>query len=564
MGPPRRRHFILLLLVLALGAWLRFSHIELTGPRLWDEGIYLQEARFFHSLVAAVGASIRLKIEEHRTGQDLWKKEDQIEAIRATLRGSPPIYGRLTHDLTLAAAMGIWGPDDPTVGARVTALSGTLCLIVLYLLARRLYGPRAALLATLLLAVSGYRIHYSRSTMAETTSLLFLLLAFYFYAGSRTRTQHLSSRALAPAALFLGISFTTHNRMIVLLLLFLLLELTLWSPRSRHPPPFLAKRLFVLAAFFALPLLAWEAVYYAAFLAGKHLGLLLSVPSYFEQVVVALGRSALWNYISRAYRPAGFLTFPYLSVMASGPVPILLTVAGLVVAFRRRSYPDLLAASWFLLPFFLYSITTAGLSRVYTVILPAAALLGGSVLRADGTAPMDPPDPPARRSRVLYACLALLVLLPGTLFGLRAARSRDGYARTAAHLRAQGPGKVIATNVPVLRAYLRRDDVAERPPASLDALRARIEDGYRYYVIDYNRHLYSLYQTERVAVMDRVEADAGPPWTVPNPFVDSPLTVFEANLYFWDSLRMLRSVPERGLDTIRVYDLQRLRLRPEG
>ena len=550
----RTLYALLLLTILTLGMGLRFTHVQEIGPRLWDEGIYLQEARFFYSLLVSLAESASIKIREIRSGENLKSREEYIDFIRHGLRGTPPVFGRLTHDLLLALGMGIWGPEDPSVGTRISAFTGSLSLLVLFFLARRIYGPWPALLATLVFSLLGYHIHYSRSTLAESTTLLFLLCSFYFYAGSRTGREHLSSGSLALAAFFLGLSFTTHNRILIMGGIFFLYELSLWVKGIPGRPPYRLKRLFLFLFFFFLPLAAWESVYYLALLVCKHLDIALSAPTYFQQVFVATGRSALWNYISKAFRPDGFLTFPYLLWKSSGGVPLLMAGGGIFLAARRRRFSDILVCTWLLVPYCLYSFTTAGLSRTYTVVLPATALLAGSLLTA---------TPPLRTSRIhvkglLTVLLLLAVLGNGLYYGYRATCTRDGYGPAAAYLRAREPGRIISTNIPVLQIYLGQDRVATKPPASEEGLERLYREGFRDYLMDYNKFLYTLYQKERVAVMDAVASRVPPERTFPNPFVREPLTVFEANLFFWDTLAILKKIPEQGLDKINIYNLDRL------
>ncbi|MEW6443401.1 MAG: glycosyltransferase family 39 protein [bacterium] len=555
---PRARNlpgWLLLVAALAPGVYFRITDLSGQGPRLWDEGIYLQEARFLYTLTQAVWDSAVLKGREAVTREDLWKKDEQIAALGRRIRGAPPIFGRVTHDATLALGMLVWGPQDAAVGARVNALTGILSLFLLYGLARRLYGSRAAFFATLVFSLMGYHIHYCRSTMAETTTVAFLIAAFHFYAASRTLREHRSSRSLALAALLLGLAFTTHNRMIVAWGLFVLLEARFWIC---GPAPVRLRRFAAFHVFFLLPLVAWELPYYLAFLATKHMNIVVSAPTYFEQVVVALGRSALWGYISKAYRLDGFLTFPYLMAVSCGVLPLALAAAGLVAGLRRRSPADLLVASWFLLPYCLYSFTTAGLARVFTVLLPAAALLAGS-LWADGS--KEPWFPRIRAGAGPFwvqTAAVVLLLGNGLYFGWRSARSEDGYAEVAERLRARGEEGIVTTNVPVLEVYCGQERVANVPPASRQELEALFENGHRYYVIDCNRQLYAWFQKERVEVMDAVAAAAAPVTIVPNPFVRDPLTLFEANLFFWDTLRLQGEVERLALDRIEVYDFGQL------
>lgn len=553
---PKFCGLVLLAVAVVPGVWFRTVDLAREGPRLWDEGIYVQEARFLYTLVGGLRTSAALKIREIVTHQDIWKKDEQIERLRNHLQGSPPIFGRVTHDAALAAGMIVWGPDDPSVGARVNAVAGIVSLGLLFALARRLYGGRAALIATLVFSLCGYHILYCRSAMAETTTLLFLLPAFLFYWNSRTLREHRSYGPLSLGAFFLGVSFTAHNRMLVLWGLFVLYEIALWRMRSPGQPPFLLRRLAVFHAAFFLPLAVWEFFYYVAFLVTKHLDIVVSAPTYLEQVVVALGRSALWGYISKAYRPEGFLTFPYLFAQSSGLVFALVSLAGVAAAVKRRKPEDLLVLGWFLVPFLFYSLTTAGLSRVFTVLLPPAALLAAGLFRSSDRSLWCPTLSEGKKAFALEVSLLLLLLGNGLCFARQSTGWRDGYAETASWLKAQGAERIISTNIPVFEVYVGKGRVATTPPDSLEALRTLVASGYRYYVIDCNKPLYGLYQKNRVEVMDFVASRTRPRAVFENPFVRNPLTVFEANLYYWDTLNSLRNVADLGLDRIEVYDLQ--------
>lgn len=560
MKPPnspwsRLCGILLLAAALAPGIWFRTVHLSREGPRVWDEGIYIQEARFFYTLVGGLRTTVALKIREILTRQDVWKKDEQIEGLRNRLRGSPPIFGRVTHDAALAAGMILWGPDDPSIGARVNAVAGVVSLGFFFALARRLYGGRAALISTVVFSLCGYHILYCRSAMAETTTLLFLMPAFYFYGKSRTLREHRSFRSLALAAVFLGLSFTAHNRMVVLWGLFVLYEIFLWFLRSPGQPPFFWRRMAVFQGVFLLPLAAWELPYYVAFLATKHIDIVVSAPTYLEQVVVALGRSALWGYISKAYRLEGFLTFPYLFAQSSGVLLALISFAGLMVALKRRRPEDLLILGWFLVPYLFYSLTTAGLSRVFTVVLPPAALLAGGLFRSKDRSLWCPRLSHGPRLFAFQVLLLLGLFANGLWFGRQSAAWTDGYGETASWLKAQGAEKIISTNIPVFEVYFGEGRVAPSPPNSLEALRALVEGGHRFYVIDCNKPLYGLYQKNRVEVMDFVASQTRPKAVFDNPFVRNPVTVFEANLYFWDTWKTLQNVSALGLDRIEVYDL---------
>src|SRR5579859_8155621 len=78
-----------------------------------------------------------------------------------------------------AATMRLFG--DNLVGLRMaSALEGVLSVVLLYLLARRLWGPRPALMAAALMAVAAWHIHFSRTGFHYMQAPVAILLTLYF------------------------------------------------------------------------------------------------------------------------------------------------------------------------------------------------------------------------------------------------------------------------------------------------------------------------------------------------------------------------------------------------
>ena len=86
-----------------------------------------------------------------------------------------------------ALSMKVFGIN--VTGVRmVSAIAGTLTLLGLYLFVRRMFGSWVALVATFLLAVSHWHIHFSRLAMNDTRVTLFYVFVIYFlYEGVRSR-----------------------------------------------------------------------------------------------------------------------------------------------------------------------------------------------------------------------------------------------------------------------------------------------------------------------------------------------------------------------------------------
>ena len=130
-----------------------------------------------------------------------------------------------------------------------------------------------------------------------------------------------------------------------------------------------------------------------------------------------------------------------------------------------------------------------------------------------------------------------------------------GIAGATAALRlSEDTTRQIATGMPLCQVYVGVDNV-KRPPESLEELEALYREGVRYYVIDYNRIIYTYYQMNRVEVMDQITKRLDPVFSTQNDFIGRPQNSFEGNLYFWKTLAMMKKGREQKMDQIRIFDL---------
>ena len=83
-----------LLAVVAVAAGLRFHGIRAISPILADEADYILEARYVYSAIRGVCNSLLLKLEEARTGRDLWQIGRERSRIKEQMMGRSPYYAR--------------------------------------------------------------------------------------------------------------------------------------------------------------------------------------------------------------------------------------------------------------------------------------------------------------------------------------------------------------------------------------------------------------------------------------------------------------------------------------
>jgi hypothetical protein len=275
-----------------------------------------------------------------------------------------------------------------------------------------------------------------------------------------------------------------------------------------------------------------------------------------EQVLYGFWHSLLWGYISENFRLAGFLTFPYLYNHMNGMIALLLLGAGLYVAFRRRSLADRILGAWFFLPYVLYSLSNAGLTRFFSLILPPAAILSAAAFYpARGDETSDSLWANRAHTYVKPAILILLLVTGVWLSWTRVLPPASGYGTAMTFLEGKNTTRQIATGPPLCQVYVGVDNV-KRPPESLEELETLYREGFRYYVIDYNRIIYTYYQMNRVEVMDHVAQRLDPIFSTQNDFIGRPQNIFEGNLYFWKTLAMRKTGREQKMDRIRIFDLE--------
>jgi hypothetical protein len=148
----------LVMLIVALGFVLRAYNLDsIPGGFHGDEGEWAMDA---------VGILEGRRVPPFGTGWDM----------------HPSLFSYLQ-----AITMKIFGMNVKGV-RMLSAIAGTLTVLGLYLLVRRMFGSWAALVAAFLLAVSHWHIHFSRLAMNDIEVPLFTTLVIYFlYQGVGSR-----------------------------------------------------------------------------------------------------------------------------------------------------------------------------------------------------------------------------------------------------------------------------------------------------------------------------------------------------------------------------------------
>ncbi|WP_127794020.1 dolichyl-phosphate-mannose--protein mannosyltransferase [Agromyces sp. LHK192] len=192
LSPPRRRALWYWggpLLVTLLAAVLRFWNLGHPHQVVFDETYYVKDAWTLW-----------------QNGYETTWPEGSDEAFAdGDVTGFETDGSYVVHPplgkWMLGLGMAAFGAGDPFWWRASTALAGTIGVLIVTLLARRLTGTTiVAVIAGLLFAVDGNAIVMSRVALLDNWLMLFALLGFWFIVLDRDRSERLLVAKLADAA----------------------------------------------------------------------------------------------------------------------------------------------------------------------------------------------------------------------------------------------------------------------------------------------------------------------------------------------------------------------------
>lgn len=552
---------LLLLAILGCGSALRLYKISDIGPFIADEADYNLEAKYIYSLTRGIYRSLKLKVSEARTSEDLWRLEEQRAAVNSQMMGRSPWYARPGQIVIMAATMAVLGPE-PYTGPLVSAVAGILTLLLVFFFARSAYGTVAGLLAAAILAFSGIHVTYCRTGLTESLNTLIVITALFLYTMSRAHHSTRAKALLSVTGLLLGAGFIVHYRTALIIALIVILEIFRSRGERNEGRTDKIKRLMALTGFAAIPVLLWELPYYLAVLALHRLEIIPPFLTYFEQLLVHIFFVAHTNLASTAkvFDFSNFLTYPYLFWKLEGAAMTAIIPAALTLALRERKPADGPVTVLLVLPLLFYSLAQPN-ARYAVLAAPFAAILAGRLVSRIG------------ESRPAAAAILAAALIVSGLYasfvacGLRS----DGYASAEALLHDRGGVKRIATYKTVAQVYGGVRNVAPNWPASSTELEELYNKGYRYFVVDFVKdgakkliERYGISDPEilekverQIALIDLMEENTKPVFILDNPPVTALHNIFEVNHSFRKSLEYLELVEseETLLNQIRIYDI---------
>jgi len=442
-----------LLAILAVAAIVRLWGLGGQPVLFFDSGVYLGEGAF---LASAAQRAVSALVSPSPGGP----LERVARATQDGTDGHPPDIAKPGHAVLLAISMLLLG-KTALAGALVSALAAIGTVAVTYALGMRGWGPRVALPAAALLAISGQHLVYSREPLVESDGLFFATLAALVYLRSS------GWRGLVTAGLLWGFAFSMNNRLSYLPAVFMVAELARWPGLKG-----LIRRGTLVAAGCLAPLAGFEAAYLVARGVGRAAGARTDWLDYAQQLV----QFTRMNPPDRVRFDEWPTYFVDLGLMDGLGVLALLLVGIGVLAWRLRRGPwpraDLLLAGSLLVPLALYSIYSTGEVRLrhFSLALPwvmLAAAIGlhwlASFARRYEAWPLA-----AAVGLLSVAAVPRLVALDSAPSGISAVLS------------AIGGGPAASTNGPVLAFYTGEDRTNARlreafvnVPADLPPLAAK-------------------------------------------------------------------------------------------
>ena len=416
-----------LAIVVALAAVVRLWGLGGQPVLYFDSGVYLGEGAFLASAAERAASALVSGEAGSVVERVAFATQDGTDA-------HPPDIAKPGHAVLLALSMLVFG-KTALAGALVSAFAGIGTVVVTYAIGMRGWGPRVAVPAAILLAVSGQHLVYSREPLVEADGLFFAALASLVYLQTR------SWRGLFGAGVLWGIAFTCNNRLSYLPAVLVIAELARWCGWWT-----LLRRGAVVAIGFLGPLVVIEVAYLIARGIGRAAGARTEWLDYVQQLA-AFSRMNPPDRVRFDEWPTYFVD---LALMEGFGVLALMLIGVGVVAWRVRRQPwsraDLLLAGSLLVPLALYSVYSTGEVRLrhFSLALPWVMLAAGIGL--DSLARLMR----GRERLALGAVLGLVVVaaLP------RVVALDSAPSGMSSVLEAVGGQPVASTNGPVLAFYV--------------------------------------------------------------------------------------------------------------
>ncbi len=267
----------------------------------------------------------------------------------------PPLF-----DVTTALTFKVIGPS--LFAARLVALTfGVLSVWAVFEYAYRLYGPRNAILSSILLATMPGFIILCRMALIETMLVFFFSIALLlFFIWMRTNNDKL----LLLSGVTLGVGFIVKYQIIVGGIVMLVSGLLMWRERVLKK----MGKILLLAIVAVAVILPWVFIAYQQY-ASETLGTWLYTLQVGNEERLAYGR--------RFPLPIFYLiemTYPYMDIHPISFPIYLLALFGLGFWVWRRRPEDKFSLIWFIVVYVFYTLIGNRNWRYVLTVFPILAV----------------------------------------------------------------------------------------------------------------------------------------------------------------------------------------------
>jgi asparagine N-glycosylation enzyme membrane subunit Stt3 len=287
----------------------------------------------------------------------------QTQAYMSTYGYYPPLF-----DILTTGYLQIFGLT-PFAGRLVSVTCGLLAVFVVFEFSNRMYGPKNALIASILLGTMPGFFWSSRIALLETILIFFFTLLMYFFYSWITKN---GSKAFLFSGLTLGIGILAKYQILVAAIAMILSILLLCRKRLKIS---LTKVIIILVIAF-LVVVPWFLMVYQFNGATKFQTL---------QYVIQVGGENRPAYSNRFFSPVFYLiemTWPYNDFPVhpvSLPI-IILGLCGLAFFAYRRKKEDVFLVTWFIVIYVFFTIIPDRQWRYVDVLFPMLAISAASLI----------------------------------------------------------------------------------------------------------------------------------------------------------------------------------------
>lgn len=547
---------LLLIVILASGLFLNFCRLEKRSLLDWDEAYYLEV------------------IKTWRAGADwiTYKIFKPVKVAHLTFSGYVLKHGGAINTFAKDGFLAIVFLFSFLAGIRdvtilwVSSIFGVLTVWIVYLIGKESRNRLSGLLSCIVLVTSVFHLHYARSGFPQTTSTFFLYLAVFLYILSRKyiNDTKISNRFLFFSAVVLGYGFTCHYSLFPALSVFFIFEImggSLFSCQISSVN--FLKRAFLLFVGILIPV----------FLLGGISELIkLALYSNPHNVEAIRGSSGIGAFVSYFDRIRNFsdpilskgpldnnafhirtqinpLFYIRLLFLWEGLLVLILLLLGILrLAYRQlfhRIFSEFIILALFLIPFLFWSFHSWQLSRSFLAVIPAMALIIGSMLAWAVEKACKTEITKAR---------ALFIILFFFLFQARGRLGQEvsyvsGYPAAIKFMKEHLGIKHLSSEYTISRFFVGRENALDISTSFNNTdVTAKLKElydkrGYRYLLLDQFRYVFNDSPIIQAA-------DVSPPILIVPHSTDANL--FENNMIgFADAVH-------RAAKTLKIYELNKI------